>query len=352
MSKKLLTAALIAAALGYFTLWPVEIDPQGWTPPPAAADAGVVTRSLASIERVGSRVGIGPEGVSFDASGRVYAGYLDGRVVRFSADGRSYELLANTGGRPWGTYASPSGDSVLVADAVKGLLKVEAGQVKVLATEAGGVPFRLTDDVIQGPSGLIYFTDASSKFGIDKMMADVFEHGANGRLMTYDARTQKVEVLMSGLHVANGVALAPDESYVLVAETLSYRVWRYWLQGARRGQKEIFVDRLPGFPDNISFNGRDGFWLALYAPRDPVLDKLLPHPGLLKAAYRVPSSLLPKAAKEAHVLKLDLDGKVLESWKDDSATAYAPITSVRERDGMLYFGSIEYPAIGRMSLPR
>ena len=37
--------------------------------------------------------------------------------------------------------------------------------------------------------------------------------------------------------------------------------------------------------------------------------------------------------------------------RDDGPQAFAPITSVRERDGMLYFGSIEYPALGRMPLP-
>ncbi|MFZ2987710.1 SMP-30/gluconolactonase/LRE family protein, partial [Ideonella sp.] len=240
---------------------------------------------------------------------------------------------------------------VLVADAIKGLLKIEGGRVSTLATQAEGIPFRLTDDVVQGPSGKIYFSDASSKFGIDKMMSDVFEHGANGRLLQYDPVSKNVTVLMKGLHVANGVTLGPDERYILVSETLSYRVWRYWLKGAKAGQKEVFIDNLPGFPDNISFNGRDGYWLALYAPRDALLDALLPYPALLKAAYRIPQALQPKAKKVAHVLKLDMNGKVLVDLQDDQPTAYAPITSVREFDGALYFGSIEYPAAGRMRLP-
>lgn len=316
-----------------------------------ASSTAITKGSLTSIERMGPNQGTGPEGISLDASGRVYAGYLDGRVVRFSEDGRHVEILANTKGRPWGTFAAANGQSVLVADAIKGLLKIEGGQVLTLATQAEGVPFRLTDDVVQGPSGKIYFSDASSKFGIDKMMSDVFEHGANGRLLQYDPVSKNVTVLMKGLHVANGVTLGPDESYLLVSETLSYRVWRYWLKGAKAGQKEVFIDNLPGFPDNISFNGRDGYWLALYAPRDPVLDALMPHPALLKAAYRIPQALQPKAKKVAHVLKLDMNGKVLVDLQDDLPTAYAPITSVRELNGMLYFGSIEYPAAGRMRLP-
>jgi len=108
-------------------------------------------------------------------------------------------------------------------------------------------------------------------------------------------------------------------------------------------------DRKQGFPD--SFNGRDGFWLALYAPRDSFLDRILPHPALLEAVYRIRQFLRPKPRKVAHVLKLDLDGKVQGDLLDSQANAYAPITSVREYKGMLFFGSNEYPAIGRMPLP-
>lgn len=351
MRKLFVAAAAGTALLAYFSLWPVDIAPVGWVPPALGPSTAVTRGSLASIKRIGLNQGTGPEGISLDASGRVYAGYLDGRVVRFSGDGHHVDVLANTKGRPWGTFASADGQSVLVADAVRGLLKVEGGHVITLATQAEGVPFRLTDDVVQGPSGKIYFSDASSKFGIDQMMSDVFEHGANGRLLQYDPVSKNITVLMKGLHVANGVTLGPDERYILVSETLSYRVWRYWLKGAKAGQKEVFIDNLPGFPDNISFNGRDGYWLALYAPRDPMLDELLPCPALLKAVYRIPEVFQPKAKKVAHVLKLDVNGKVLVDLQDDQATAYAPITSVREFNGALYFGSISYPAAGRMRLP-
>lgn len=349
MKTKAAVCGVLALA-SYLAWWPVDIDPKGWTPPPLA-DARPPTDSLAAIEKIGLNEGKGPEGVSLDASGRLYAGYEDGRVVRFAADGHTFEKLAQTGGRPWGTFASADGRSVLVADAVKGLLEVAGGQIHTLATEARGVPFKLTDDVVRASNGTVYFTDASSKFGIHQMMADVFEHGPNGRLLRYDPATKQVDALMSGLHVANGVTLGPGEQYLLVSETLSYRVWRYWVAGPKAGTKEVFIDKLPGFPDNISFNGRDGFWLALFAPRDSVLDKLLPHPALLKLAYRIPEALRPKAKKVAHVLKLDLQGAIVADLRDDGPQAFAPITSVRERDGMLYFGSIAYPALGRMPLP-
>ncbi len=338
------------AAIAYLSLWPVEIAPGAWSPP-ALAQHSPTNQALQGIQRIGLDVGVGPEGISFDDAGRIYAGYVDGRVVRFSADGRTHEELANTGGRPWGTFASADGSAVLVADAIKGLLRVTQGKVEVLSNQSDGVPFKLTDDVVQAQSGVIYFSDASSKFGLDKMMADVFEHGDHGRLLSYDPRTGKTTTLASGLHVANGVTLGPAEAYVLVSETLQYRVMRYWLKGPKAGKFEPFIENLPGFPDNISYNGRDGFWLALFAPRDVMLDGILPYPALLKAVYRIPEALRPKAAKHAWVLKLGLNGKVVADLQDATDAAYAPITSVRERGASLYFGSIEYPSIGQLPLP-
>ena len=342
------TAAL--AALAYLSLWPVEINPRAWTPPPLAQQAAP-NQALKGIKRIGLNWGVGPEGISFDEAGRIYAGYADGRVVRLAADGLTHEELANTGGRPWGTFALADGSAVLVADAVKGLLRVTPGKVEVLATQADGVPFRLTDDVVQAKSGMVYFSDASSKYGLDKMMADVFEHGNHGRLISYDPQTKQAKTLVAGLHVANGVTLGPDEAYLLVSETLQYRVMRYWLKGPKAGHYEPFVENLPGFPDNISYNGRDGFWLALFAPRDALFDRILPCPLLLKAVYRIPESMRPKAAKHARVLKLDVHGQVVADLQDATQGAYAPITSVRERGRALYFGSIECPAIGRLPLP-
>lgn len=180
--------AIAVAAIAYLSLWPVDITPSGWTPPPLAQQ-GPTNQALKGIQRIGLNVGVGPEGIPFDDAGRIHAGYVDGRVVRFSADGQTHEVLANTGGRPWGTFACADGSAVLVADALKGLLRITQGKFEVLSTQSNGVPFKLTDDVVQARSGIIYFSDASSKHGLDKMMADVFEHGNHGRLLSHDRRT-------------------------------------------------------------------------------------------------------------------------------------------------------------------
>ena len=77
------------------------------------------------------------------------------------------------------------------------------------------------------------------------------EHQPNGRLLSYDPRGDSVTAVLYPLYFANGVAVSPNGDYVLVVETGRYRVIRYWLKGPRRGEREIFIDNLPGFPDGI-----------------------------------------------------------------------------------------------------
>src|SRR5689334_49692 len=354
MRKKplLIGAALLAALVAYLLFWPI-IDPVAWNPPPAPSmTEGVYAynEKLKGIQKIALGVGKGPEAVNVDAVGRLYAGYVDGRIVTFSGNGASYTEMANTGGRPLGITFGPNG-GLVIADAKKGLLHL-GQKLRRLAKEADGVPFGFTDDVDNTRLDKnLYFTDASSRFGWGRHMADMLEHGANGRLLQYNVVTKQTKVLMSGLHFANGVAVGPDDQYVLVNETGEYRIHRYWLKGDKAGTHDVFIDNLPGFPDNLSYNDHGLFWVAIYAPRDPLLDSLLPgHFFERKVAARLPAFLQPRPKKHAFVLGISTEGKVVANLQYAGDDAYAPITSVREKGAFLYFGSLTYPAIGRMPL--
>lgn len=305
---------------------------------------------LEVVERIGSGVDWGPEDVDVDGTGRILGGMEGGRIVRFEPDGSRYEAFADTGGRPLGLDFDADGNLV-VADAHRGLLSIsEDGHITVLATEAGGVPFRLTDDVDVAADGTIYFSDASHKFPVTDYILDAMEHGANGRLLAYEPPTQEARVLLEGLFFANGVAVSPDQSFVLVCETWKYRIRRYWLTGPGKGESDIFIENLPGFPDGISSNGRDLFWLALAAPRSKQVDGMLPFPRVRKALLRL-GLPPPEAARYGLVLGLDRNGSVVHNLQDPTATYYDTITSVQEHDGMLYLGSIAQDSIGRLPAP-
>lgn len=348
----LLIAVPLCLLAAYLLLWPVPVDPAAWTPPAPPPLAGVYEPNtrLAGVERLGAGAGFAPEGVAFDAEGRMYAGVDDGRVFRFQPDGTRPEVFAHTGGRPLGMDFDRGGD-LIVADAYRGLLAIDgAGAVEVLSTEAGGVPFRCANDLDIAPDGTIYFTDASDKFPLSVYKADLVEHRPRGRLLRYDPAARTTEVVLGGLHFANGVAVSPDGSFVLVVETGEYRVRRVWLAGERAGRSEVFVENLPGFPDNLTSDGAGRFWLALVSPRNRLLDALMPHPFLRKITLRLPTFMQPAPARYGFVLGLDASGRVVENLQDPSG-AYAMISCAVEHRGHLYFGSIGEDAVGRIPAP-
>jgi len=355
-----LIVALIAIVILYLLFWPVPLSPAAWTPPSAPSLTGQYQQNsrLATVQRLSlgtsnptPGTGFAPEDVALDAQDRIYAGLDDGRIVRLQADGSRPEVFSNTHGHPLGLAFDAKGN-LIVADAIKGLLAVAPdGSVTVLTTSADGVAFGCTNDLDVAADGTIYFTDASSKYPLSDFTADLLEHRGNGRFFAYDPKTKSTRTLLRDLCFANGVAVSADQSFVLVVETGAYRIHRLWLSGPKQGQSDIFIDNLPGFPDGISANGRDKFWLALVTPRDAVLDKLLPHPFFRKAIARLPKFLQPAPKRYSFVLGLDLTGRVIENLQNGSPDCYAEIANAVERNGSLYFGSIGESTIGRYRLP-
>jgi sugar lactone lactonase YvrE len=355
MFKRLLLTLLVVVLLAvvYLLAFPVSIDPVAWTPPDAPALTGQYEQNnrLAPVERISLGNGRAPEDVALDREGRIYAGFDDGRIIQLQADETNPRIYANTQGRPLGLIFDAS-SNLIIADANKGLLQVEkSGLVRVLATESDGEKFGCLNDLDVAADGTIYFTEASAKFPMFQFTADLLEHRPNGRLLVYDPKTQKTSTIFKGIYFANGVAVSPDQSFVLVNETGLYRVNRIWLTGPKKGQSEVFIDNLPGFPDGILSNGKDKFWLALVTPRDHMFDTvLLPRPFLRKVVFRLPKFLQPAPKRYSFVLGLDLNGKVVDNLQNGAPDCYAEIANVVERNGALYFGSIGENTVGKYML--
>jgi sugar lactone lactonase YvrE len=158
-------------------------------------------------------------------------------------------------------------------------------------------------------------------------------------------------VLVDGLYAANGVTLGPGDAYVLVNEMTAYRVTRYWLVGPKQGQTDIFIENLPGYPDNITFNGRDTYWLAQFVPRSPVMEFLQARPILRGILKPVPLLLITAAVNTrgyGFVVGLDLEGRVAHNLQDPSGEFASHVTSVYEHEGMLFLGNIDDKAIYRI----
>ena len=136
------------------------------------------------------------------------------------------------------------------------------------------------------------------------------------------------------------MALDADQASLFVAETGRYRIRRHWLSGAKAGTTEVFVDNLPGFPDNLSFD--DGIlWTGAPSPRQIMVDVMLPRPWLRRVTYRLPDGLKPKPVRHAIVLGFDMDGNVAHNLQDSTGTV-AITTSARCHDGRLFIAQSQY----------
>jgi sugar lactone lactonase YvrE len=326
------------------------VEPVVWQPPARPARARRRTSEVPVNVEVIRIPGLGGEDVLIDADGSVLTGVSDGRILRIWPDGRAVFEVADTGGRPLGLEFHPAG-GLVVCDTERGLLRVsdDNWSVEVLVSEIDGVPMRFCNNCAVASDGTIYFTDSSTRFGIDEYKGDLLEHSSTGRLFRRDP-DGTVTTLLSGLDFPNGVALAPDESFLVFALTASYAVDRLWLTGERAGVTERFVENLPAFPDNVSL-GSDGlFWVGLPSTRNAMLDFLSPRaPVLRKLAWAMPEVLQPHEARTVFAQAFDVDGNLMHDLQQPHDELYM-CTGVRERDGIVWFGSLACSAVGRAVL--
>lgn len=255
-------AALFIALIAYLLFWPIQIDPVSWNAPDTAGYVGdfAENRRLGALKFIPLADNWGPEDVVVGPQGTVYATSHTGNIARIDLVSGSVEKIAFTGGRPLGIEFAPNGN-LIIADAYLGLLEMSGdGLINILSDKTvDGSKIRYANNVTIAKNGVIYFSDASTKFGaeaaggtLEASLLDLMEHGPNGRILKYDPQSGRSDVIYSGLSFANGVALADDESYLLIAETGTYSVLKLWLTGIRAGELETVTSNMPGFPDNMA----------------------------------------------------------------------------------------------------
>lgn len=277
--------------------------------------------------------------------GAVFTGTADGVIWRVRHDGGSVDKVAHTGGRPLGIEIDPDG-RLLVCDAHRGLLRVDtaSGAIEPVADRVGGTPMVFCNNAALAADGTIWFSDSSTRYGIEHWKDDFVQDTRTGRLLRRDP-DGTITVVHDGLRFANGVALATDESFVAVAETAARTVVRHWLTGDRAGTRDHLCQDLPGYPDNIA-RGSDGLiWVTIASPRDPLVERLQRGPmWLRRQVTRIPERLQPKPQRTVRVQAYD-DAGALVHDVDVRTDDFHMVTGVREHDGRVWMGSLEEPAV-------
>lgn len=180
--------------------------------------------------------------------------------------------------------ASSGADLVAVG---QGVIETHAAPITVLATSgAGSLALALDNGVLLidgqaqplpdalrcitalafGPDGALWLANGSARHPAHAWVADLMQKNATGAVWRLDKG--------SFTQVAGGLAfpygLLPDAKGVTVSES-----WRHQLIRLEGGRQTPILRLLPGYPARLTPAPDGGAWLALFAPRNRLIEFVL-----------------------------------------------------------------------------
>ena len=347
---KTLIAFVLITGMAYLGFYPIPLDPIARKAPPFPGLKGVYqpNNQLAKTNLI-SLPSLGPESIVRHPDGHFFTGLANGDIVQFNAKGEEQNIIANTGGRPLGMKITPSGE-LIFADQIKGLIKLDsANKISILVDQYKGESLKFIDDLDISKEGIVYFSNATQR-NPDVVENEAWEQRASGAIFAFDLNTEQLRLIKDDLFFANGVALNATQDYFVFSETFGFSLKKYWLKGPKAGTIEIFNDRLPGFPDNVTFN-KGIFWVAIPTQRVINIEPLFEYPFIRSMILRLPeavrNAVLPP--RYAMLLGFNEEGKVIYNLQDPGGK-YDYITSVLQIENQLYLGSLKEPTFGIYSL--
>ena len=292
-------------------------------------------------------LGPDPEDCLILPDGSIVTGVDDGRLLRLSADFETVETLTQTGGRPLG-LALRGNHEIIYCDTRRGLWSYDlaTGENRCLADRFEGTPINFANNPDVGADGTIYFSASTTLNPLEGSTKDVVDGRKTGRLYALSPEGG-LSKLHDGLWFANGVLVLPDQSAVLVAQTGGRCIDRVDLA---TGAVTPFATDLPGMPDNMALGSDGRIWVAFPVEWAWPIKQVLALPAPLRwIIARLPKALQPKEPRFFMVGVLSLSGEI-EALYQNRESDFTFCTGVRERDGMVYCGTIRGERIARLQL--
>ncbi|KAM6306949.1 adipocyte plasma membrane-associated protein-like [Podargus strigoides] len=282
-------------------------------PPPALVGSLQVNKKLHSGQRIFTGQLKGPESFIVDDEGPP-----------------DYEPIC---GQPHGVRMDQDGN-LIVVDSYLGLYKVNprtGEKTLLLVSEKGDATVNVKVD------------GSWPSFSLD-VLIKVIKTNHLGCLLAYDPVTRTGRTVLSGLYMANGIALSPNEDYILIEETSICRIICYWVSGANAGKK-VLVDNLPGYPDNIRLSNTGLYRVGISTTRfprffSPFLDALGPYPFLKRFIAKVTPLSFYSIFLHKYGLFLEINdkGAIVASFRDPDGSITWAVSDVFEFDGKVYLG--------------
>lgn len=240
------------------------------------------------------------------------------------------------------------------------------GDLEIASLEGlGSGPLRSVNSLHFEADGSLLLSDGSTHCGPEQWCLDLMEKGQKGRVARWDVATGKTEILGEGLHYAFGVL--PLDGSVLYSESWRHRVAR--AGKTRNAPNTPFSAELPSYPSRMARATDGGLWVSCFVSRTQLVEFVLREDAYRKrmlaevdprywiapalrsgASYLEPLQgagvkqmgvLKPWAPPRSYgmVLRLDAQGRTLQSLHSQVDGRHHGVTAIVEFDGALYVAS-------------
>jgi sugar lactone lactonase YvrE len=194
-----------------------------------------------------------PEGPRWHEGRLWFSDFYTHRVIALTEEGWA-ETMAHVPQQPSGLGWRPDGTMLVVSMLDRRLMKLEHGELSVVA-DLSGVAGGPCNDMVVDAAGRAYV----GNFGFDRAGGEPQQDAALARVDPDGS----VQVAAEGLAFPNGAVITPDGKRFIIGETLGHRLTAFDVaaDGGLSGRR-VFAD-LPGvWPDGICLDAEGAVWVA------------------------------------------------------------------------------------------
>lgn len=167
------------------------------------------------------------------------------------------------------TAMAAAGDVLAIAVAGEGI-QIEAPGGTARAIRADGLNADCITALSFADPGTLYVAVGSSRHGAAEWKRDLMTKSASGAIWRVEAASGRAAPIARDLAFPSGIFASGDR--VFVAEAWRHRVLALPRDG---GRAEVALGALPAYPGRIAAARAGGFWLAMFAPRNPLVEFVL-----------------------------------------------------------------------------
>ncbi|MCB8878356.1 SMP-30/gluconolactonase/LRE family protein [Acidisoma silvae] len=196
-------------------------------------------------------------------------------VVVQAAGGTASLRIGRSLGKPISCLAAGP-DGVLAAGLDgQGILIIGGRHDGKMVTEAAGHRLICPTAAVFADADTVIVTNGSATHPAAQWKHDLMAGGASGSLHRLSLSDGKAKPLALGLAYPTGLALSP-EGELFLSEAWHHRLLR--VSAIEAGVPSLALGQLPAYPGRVVRRAAGGFWLALFAPRNQLVEFVLSEP--------------------------------------------------------------------------